>query len=422
MPGGFAAGLSGLAGVPGGYTQGGQQWLALQQAQTEQAAQQALGRALMGISNPAAMSAPQGATPGALPGPSGMNGPGGLPPPPTMGGIPGPPGPAAHGGMPGYQPPPGFVNPTRIAGQPQNLTGPPIPPGGMAARGPMPGAGGGAAPPMAPPGPPPQPPSGGPGGPPTGIPPMQSMDWRQVAQMVAQANPGAPPEVIAAAVTKAIPLMNSDSQQQWRMVQAQLAEQRISQGYDRLDETRRAHEATEAGRTAGREERQREFDNREQRLNKALDFRMDTKATELQQRADAARQRATGLQASQDLKTRQQAVKEARDRYNDFDKHMRTKIQADSTLSGQEKKDAIKELDSAWAQHERDLTTATEQNPMPGSSTPGSDRGLPQRPLTEQDLLNKGRQMAPSGQAPGKYTNPQTGQTGTWDGKTWTPD
>jgi hypothetical protein len=257
-----------------------------------------------------------------------------------------------------------------------------------------------------------------------GMPPMQSMDWRQVAQMVAQANPGAPPEVLAAAVTKAIPLMNSDSQQQWRMVQAQLAEQRIRQGYDRLDETRRSHEATEAGRTAGREERQREFTAREARLGRALDFRMDTKATELQQKAEAARQRATGLQASQDLKARQQAVKEARDRYNDFDKHMRTKIQADSTLSGQEKKDANKELDAKWAQHERDLATATEQNPMPSGQPSG------------QPLLERGKEMLKQGQGtpfgpapgatearpPGKYTNPKTGETGTWDGTTWKPD
>lgn len=264
--------------------------------------------------------------------------------------------------------------------------------------------------------------------------PMQQMDWRQVAQMVARANPGAPPEVIAAAVSKAVPLMNQDSQMQWRMIQMQLAQERVNQGEERLrqqqsqfeqrqTETERSHRATEEGRTAGREERQHEFDTREGRLREALDLRKDTQAQNLVQKAEAARQKALGLQVSQDLKLRQQAVKEARDRYNDFDKHMRTKIQADSTLSGKEKKDALTQLDAAWARHERDLSAADQQAPAtPSSRSQMFEQGKDALKQGQGYQLGGPQSAAPEARPPGKYTNPQTGETGTWDGKTWTPD
>lgn len=55
------------------------------------------------------------------------------------------------------------------------------------------------------------------------------MDWRQVAQAVVRANPGAKPEVIAAAVGRFMPLMNAASQAQWRQVQSELQKSRLAE-------------------------------------------------------------------------------------------------------------------------------------------------------------------------------------------------
>ena len=48
------------------------------------------------------------------------------------------------------------------------------------------------------------------------------LDWRQIAQKVAQANPGASPQVIAHAVSGFLPLMTQQAQQDWKQVQMQV--------------------------------------------------------------------------------------------------------------------------------------------------------------------------------------------------------
>ena len=145
--------------------------------------------------------------------------------------------------MPGQQPmgpPPGGAPPMPPPGQPpgQPPAPPPQmpmqqgqPPMGPQGRPPMPmQPGGGQPPPM-----PQQPMGGAPGGPPPmqggqpgGQPGMQqrpALDWRVVFQKVRDANPQAPPQVLAAAVDKFIPLMNQQSQMEWREKSLMLREQ-----------------------------------------------------------------------------------------------------------------------------------------------------------------------------------------------------
>ncbi len=60
------------------------------------------------------------------------------------------------------------------------------------------------------------------------------LDWRTLIQAIQRANPGAPPQVIFGAVNKLVPIMNSQSQIQWKQLQSQFAQERIGQGDTRL--------------------------------------------------------------------------------------------------------------------------------------------------------------------------------------------
>lgn len=272
--------LSGLAFVGQGYDQGAQNFWRRQQLEMDFAAQQALGQAMQGG------LAPQGAMPGAMqaqPLP-------GLPPPPSaqptdVAGLDPqqgpPPGSFADrwAGLDQLPPQPlpnaaplGMVNPQRVAGQPQNLTGPIIPSGGMMnpsmmvagpgapsfAGGGAPGAspvqrsaGGPPGPPQAPPGAPGQgqpPTTGAPGGmpapQPSALQPItQPMGWEQIVNRIVQANPGAPPEVLVRAAQLAVPLMQLSSKQEQQAItnrlhelQLELQNQKVQQGNRRLDQ------------------------------------------------------------------------------------------------------------------------------------------------------------------------------------------
>lgn len=61
-----------------------------------------------------------------------------------------------------------------------------------------------------------------------------ALDWRQILQAVTRSNPGAPPQVIASAVNRAIPLMNAQAQMEWKTVMAQMAGQKVDQGWARV--------------------------------------------------------------------------------------------------------------------------------------------------------------------------------------------
>ena len=50
----------------------------------------------------------------------------------------------------------------------------------------------------------------------------QQLDWRQLVQAVQQSNPNIKPDVLAEAVNQFLPMMNAQSQQEWRMVSLQI--------------------------------------------------------------------------------------------------------------------------------------------------------------------------------------------------------
>ena len=127
MAGGFSAGLAGLSAAYPGFVQGQGEKIDLDDKKagaTALAASNFVAQLLGGSS--LGMPSPQPPMPGQASQPA----PQGPPPGPPQGGPP-------SGPIPGG-PPPGMINPRQVQGQPQNLTGPMIRPGG---NGPMLGAG-----------------------------------------------------------------------------------------------------------------------------------------------------------------------------------------------------------------------------------------------------------------------------------------
>jgi len=240
MAGGFVAGLTGLSGAEQGYTEGGLSYEELRKHQLDLQGLRALGRAFQsGMFGPNVVPGP-GLIPPATPPGSAPGSPVSAAPlplaTPVGGGNGSPAPPSAAGG-----PPPGFVNPRMVAGQPQNLTGPVIPPGGTGGFIPpeqpaasravsrvanFPAAAGGAF-----------------GGDGLGL----STSLANLIASIARANPGQPPEVIAMAVTKAMPIMQTQDQYLWRALQLQMqrelgegriaAQRDIATGHDVTRET-----------------------------------------------------------------------------------------------------------------------------------------------------------------------------------------
>jgi hypothetical protein len=134
------------------------------------------------------------------------------------------------------QPAPAPTSPPRMPGPPPGLGSGPSPGmGGGAPMGQSPGMGGGPMQQVA-----------------QGIQRSQGqLDWRTLVQAVVKSNPGATPEVIAGAVNKLLPLMQADSLQQWRQIQAQLGVGRLYQGQERIEETGRYHDESIAARERG---------------------------------------------------------------------------------------------------------------------------------------------------------------------------
>ncbi len=61
------------------------------------------------------------------------------------------------------------------------------------------------------------------------------LDWRMLIAAVQRGNPGAPPQVLMGAVNKLVPLMNSQSQLEWRHMQGQAAQDRVGATYYGID-------------------------------------------------------------------------------------------------------------------------------------------------------------------------------------------
>lgn len=309
----FSSLASGLSAAYPGYLQGEQNEgrarlskLQADQAQIDMLGQQAFGRTL------AQLSGAQGA-PGAQPAP--------VTPPPGQPSMPMQRPPQA--GMPPMQPPQGMP--------PQGGMPPMAPQGGMPQQG--------GAPPLMPQG----------GG---GMPPQGQLDWRSIAQRVSQANPGAPPEVIASAVTRFLPLMNQQAQQEWKTIMSQIAVQREGrigeQGQERINQKGDQFQKRE-GRL-GEQFQKREgrigeqFQQREQRLEQNQVVRQDQawQRLELQKRGLAQRYQQT---KDRNLLVQQRTIIDAQ--------HKRAQeiIQANSaysSMSDADKKKLLAEEDKAY--------------------------------------------------------------------------
>ena len=304
---------------------------------------------------------------------------------------------APPGGPPGA--PGGMPRPGMMPTTPQGTLGSIIPspaagaagipqPGGMPpAQQPSPGPTG---PPPGPPGAGPGPSApGGPGGPRPGMMPGMAQptpqppaavtqalgpapyDWRTIAATIAQANPNASPAVIARAVTMMLPFMQADSQQQWHQINAYLSQERV-------DESRRSHEASEAGRAAGREETERYHreaeEDRQTRLRQS-ERRMEN--TEAWRTQDAARKdaMAASTQDKQDFDRKMAIWKQ---KYTIFDRNERARINAATNLNGKEKQEELQRLDAQRGAAERDMEEFSSQLPakreVPGLKSSGTPR------------------------------------------------
>lgn len=178
-----------------------------------------------------------------------------------------------------------------------------------------------AAMPQPPTGATPQNPPGGGQSPPGQLPGGQQMSWQQIAQAIKQQNPGVDDLALAHALDKFMPMMTLQAQADWRNIRSQVleniagikADAQIGAAGLRSDATveaagRRADATTtaattragatvdaagirETGRTADRDQRASQFQQREDRLERGLQLRSDTTWQRLEQQKQAAEQR-----------------------------------------------------------------------------------------------------------------------------------
>jgi hypothetical protein len=219
------------------------------------------------------------------------------------------------------------------------------------------------------------PPQGGPQAPPQlvqqlGSPPY---DWRALAGVVAKANPNASPGVIARAVTMMAPLMNQDSQNQWRMISAQLREQQLGIQQGQLDERTRA---------AGVRERQ--TDERIAQSDKRIaqgDKRLEIAQQQQDDRVQIARAKAITAAQTNDLNERKFAFKQWDDEIRARDRYARAQINAMTNLTGEDKKKALKEVDDQFKTSMDELKSVKEQvarSPAgAGGARPGGSPDMP---------------------------------------------
>lgn len=348
MPGGFG----GFAFTGQGYTQGGQDWQRLQAMETDQQALAALGRAMQGGAPPGGAGAGRSSI---------FSAP--LPPPPGATAAP-----SMGGGPPSF---PGAIQMGAPAGGPPP-PGPSFTPYGAPGGAPPPGMGGGPP---------------GMGAPPGGMPSM-GMSWQDIATKVVQANPGAPPEVIAAAVSKAMPLMAQDSQMQWRQIQTLLAQERIDT--QRMGQEQRGQQFQE------REDRLRDqFASREKLSEGRLQLAKDRELRTAQEHEEAARQKATALEQ----KDRAAAIADWYKKAQALSRLQQQKINALTNLTGKDKKDMLQEVEQQKQQIMEDYNTMMRGNSAApsgagdsfgsrfgASGTTGAAPAAGAKPMTPDDL------------------------------------
>lgn len=300
-----------FGGFQRSFAQGRQAQQQIETGDVDAAAQTAAGNALVGMfgsqSTPGQMP---GGQPGMPPqGQPGMPPGGGMPPRP--GPPQGPPG-APPMGQAGPAPQQGNMLATLLQRLRGGAGGGPPPAQAMPPGPPQQGAVPGAQPMQPPPGG--QPPMGGPpggqqgqGGLPSGGQGPQ-LGWQQIVQGVIKSNPGVKdPRVIAAAVDRFLPLMNQQTQQQWKEVSMQLRqsqmdlqEQRIrmqeDQGQQKIDQAGKRIDQGDKRLDQG-DKKIDQAGSREQRLERESVLRQDQQHQMLQIRQQ---QLAQQIQASKD--------------------------------------------------------------------------------------------------------------------------
>ena len=231
--------------------------------------------------------------------------------------------------------------------------------------------------------------------------PRPQLDWRTVLQKVGQANPGVPPQVLAAAVDRFLPLMNSVSQQEWREVglqlrgmQVQQGQERVNQGQERVEQGQeRIRQGEErVGQAEAKEtEREREFNTRETRLNTQNAVKNDQGWQRLNQQRQQIEASITAKNANQQL-AQWRAILDA--------EHKRAIeiIQSNSGFSAldpEEKKKLLKEQNDEYSKAIEAMRAKV------GQSTPSGG--------TSETLGPKTQEQAPPGPAvPGQPTKVQT--------------
>lgn len=328
-------------------------------------------------------------------------------------------------------------------GQPSVPMRPPMPMQGNMPQGGQSPAG---SSPMAPQGMPQQgqpqmPPQGPQGG---GQPPMQGggmpggqgqLDWRVIMGKVAQANPNAPPAVIASAVTKFLPLMNQQAQMEWKNVQMAMMAQRTQQGQERVEQGDRRLDQGDTRLGQGQEKVDVSKAGEERRTTQG-DRRLDQGDTRLQQgdrrldQGDTREQRlAAGAAIRQDqgwqnLEIKKQNLARQITQGNDRQKlsewratvdaqHKRATeiIQSKQAMMPDDERKALlkEENDNYRADLEQmrngiGRTTPDANKPDPAGKTPdrlpqGTPPGLPQGAKQAPD----GKYYVPDPNRPGKY-------------------
>jgi hypothetical protein len=319
-------------------------------------------------------------------------------------------GPPGGGGMPPQGGPP--MGPQGAPPQMQPPQGPPM--GGAPGGGGMPPPGGG--PPMG--GPPMgggMPPPGGGGMQPQGQPQGQqqgppTLNWQMIMQKVQQANPGLPPNAMAAAIDRFMPLMSQQSQQQWREMSMMIREQanreherhnveteeaankRIAQGEEKVEQGEKRLGIAE--KALG--ERQREFNIREARLQANSQIRADQGWQRLDQQRQQIEQRMIANKDRSQIAGWRQIVDAQHKRAMEIIAASSMNSKLDDKERAQLKQEADKMRDEAIER----VRGAT------GSSTPtGGTTAKPEKKIEEQ---------APSGKM-----DPTAPEEKTIDGKTY---
>jgi len=121
-----------------------------------------------------------------------------------------------------------------------------------------------------------------------------------VMQAMVRANPGAPPQVIAAGVNRFLPLMNAQSQQQWKEISLQLRQQSLENAMTRFG--------------TGEDRRERQGEERTQDRRTGLEIRRqgeERRGTESTSRQQTAQTRTDLATRREDRQDRQGASREA---------------------------------------------------------------------------------------------------------------